>query len=320
MKKYIPLLVLTVLLFNSSVTQALTISPARIEVSADPGTTVTGEMTLINEEGSNKTFYSSTKNFEAQGESGTPTFTTSDEGLASWIKFVPSVNLSKGQEVKVSYSIDVPKDADPGGYFAAVFLSTVPKDDKGDISVGAKIGSLVLLRVNGEVKEDARILGFTTTNNKFFFTALPVSFNYRFNNNGTDRINPAGDITISNTIGMTTAKLQANPTQGNILPKSIRKFTVTWGDSSVVEIPKKFLAAVQYEWNNFAFGFYRAKLSLTYGTDSSAYATKWLFIFPWQLVSVIILILAIILVLLKKGIKRYNLWVIKTARNRGNFT
>lgn len=177
---------------------------------------------------------------------------------------------------------------------------------------------MILLRVNGEVKENASILGFSTVNDKFFFTALPVSFSYRFNNSGADRINPAGQITISNTLGMMTTKLEANPTQGNILPKSIRKFTVTWGDSSVVEIPKKFFSAVEYQWDNFALGFYKAKLSLTYGTNSSTEATKWVFIFPWQLISVMTLIVIIILISLKKGLKRYNLWVIKTAQKRGN--
>ncbi len=316
MYKIKSLLFLAILLLSTSFTNALTISPARLEISADPGTTVKGELTLINEEGYTKSYFSSSKNFEAQGESGTPAFTTSDEGLASWIHLTPSITLAKGQEVKVPFSITVPKDSDPGGYFAAIFFSTTPASGKGDVSVGAKIGSLVLLHVNGIIKEDASILGFSTNNNKFFFNSLPISFSYRFNNNGGDRINPTGYISIRNTLFLTTTKLVANPTQGNVLPGSVRKFNVTWGDNTVTEIPINFFSVVQYQWNNFALGLYSANLSLSYGTNSSANTTKWLFVFPWQLVTVIIITLVVVLTLLKKGIKRYNLWVIKTAQKK----
>ncbi len=319
MKKNFTLLISTAVFFFISVTHALTISPARVEISADPGTTVTGVLTLMNEEGYEKVYYSSSQNFEAQGESGTPAFTTSNDGLASWIHLSPSITFSKGkgQEMKVPFSITVPKDADPGGYFAAIFFSTIPTAGKGDVSVGAKIGSLVLLHVNGNIKQDARILGFSTSDNSFFYTALPISFSYRFNNNGGDRINPTGSITIRNTVWLTTTKLAANPTQGNVLPGSVRKFTVTWGDNSA-NVPTNFFSAVKYEWDNFAMGFYSANLSLTYGADGSAKATKWIFVFPWQLIIVMIIITIIVLTLFIKGIKRYNLWVIKTASKRYN--
>lgn len=319
MKKSLLGLAVIVLIFGTSVTNALTISPARVEISADPGTTVSGVLTLMNEEGYEKVYYSSSQNFEAQGESGTPAFTSSNEGLASWINLSPSLSFTKGkgQEMKVPFTITVPKDADPGGYFAAIFFSTIPSVGKGDVSVGAKVGSLVLLHVNGNIKQDASILGFTTSDNSFFYTALPISFSYRFNNNGGDRINPTGSITIRDTVWITTTKLAANPTQGNILPGSVRKFTVTWGDDST-SVPTNFFEAVKYEWDNFALGFYSANLSLTYGADGSARATKWIFVFPWQLVIVMTIISIIILTLLVKGIKRYNLWVIKTAGKRYN--
>lgn len=273
----------------------------------------------MNEEGYDKVYYSSSQNFEAQGESGTPAFTTSAEGLASWMHLSPSVTFAKakGQEIKVPFTVTVPKDADPGGYFAAIFFSTIPSAGKGDVSVGAKIGSLVLLHVNGNIKQDAKILGFTTTKNSFFYTALPVSFSYRFNNNGGDRVNPTGSVTIRNTVWLTAAKLEANPTQGNVLPGSVRKFTVTWGDNSNT-VPTNFFAAVKYEWDNFALGFYSANLSITYGTNGSAQATKWIFVFPWQLVIVMTIIIIIVLTLLIKAIKRYNLWVIKTVGKKYN--
>lgn len=293
--------------------EALTISPARIELVGDPGQTVTGEFLLINEQEAARTFYTSIQNFEAQGETGTPTFTTSDEGLASWIKTSSEVVLGRGEQRKISYQITIPSDAEAGGYFAAVFLSSNPPSNSGQsqVSVGAKIGTLVLLRVSGEISEDGAIASFGSKENKWFHTHLPVLFSYRFTNSGGDRINPEGTVTIRNIVGIKTTRFDANPTKGNILPGSTRKFEVRWGPEA--EMPKEFFGAVAYQWKHFALGIYHAKLSLKYNnlTDTES---AMIVVFPWQL----LVILATILVAVWFGggrlIKQYNQWIIKRAR------
>ncbi len=292
---------------------ALTISPARIELAGDPGQTVTGEFLLINEQEASRTFYASTQNFEAQGETGTPTFTTSDEGLASWIEVPQEITLGKGEQRKISYSVRIPTDADAGGYFAAVFLSSNPPSASGQtqVSVGAKIGTLVLLRVSGEVSEGGAIASFTPKDGKWFYTHLPVLFSYRFTNSGGDRINPEGTITIRNMVGIRSARFDANPTKGNVLPDSTRRFEVRWGEDT--EIPEDFFGAVAYQWNHFALGVYHAKIALSYGSMSDRDGTT-IVVFPWQLM----VILAIIGVAVWFGggklIKRYNRWIIKKAQ------
>ena len=296
--------------------QALTISPARLELSADPGQTISGEFSLINEQEDTKTFYSSTANFEAQGESGTPTFTDSKEGLASWIHLIPEVTLKKGQQTKVSFTISVPKDADAGGHFAAIFLSTVPSStDKGQVSIGAKIGVLVLLRVSGEIKEGGGIVGFNTKDTSSFFTSLPIDFVYRFNNSGNDRVNPVGDMVVTNTIGFETFRLSANQNQGNVLPGSTRRFDVVWGNNDLAPVKGGFFTMVAYEWNHFAFGRYTAHIALAYGDKGKAEASKSVYVFPWQLLIIISIILIIIFLVFSLGLKRYNKWIIQKARN-----
>src|ERR1700743_984086 len=91
---------------------ALTISPARLEISGDPGATVGGEFTLINEQTTTQTFYPSYENFSAQGETGSPSFSDEKTGLDTWITVgQPAVTLTPGQIVKVPYTITIPKDA-----------------------------------------------------------------------------------------------------------------------------------------------------------------------------------------------------------------
>ncbi len=291
---------------------ALTVSPARIEITGNPGETVTSRFDVINEQGDAGTFYSSAENFEAQGETGTPSFVPATDGLATWINVQPTVSLSASQEEEIPFTITIPKDTAPGGYFAAIFLSTTPPQNAGgQVSVGARIGVLIFLDVAGDVKEAGGLLGFSAVNSERVFSSLPVTFEYRFNNAGGDRVEPSGTLTVLDSIGLTATSVPANPSLGNVLPNSIRRFPVTWGTDAAP--PSDFFGAAGYEWSHFAFGWYGAHLNLTYGTHNEvAQASYTFFVIPWQLLTLIILALVVLYFLLK----RYNRYVIESAARR----
>ncbi len=294
---------------------ALTISPARIELNSDPGGLVSDSFLLINEQENEQTYYTSVENFEAQGESGTPNFTTSKEGLASWVEVTSQITLKKGERAKIPFTVHVPKDADAGGHFAAIFLSTVPPSTKaGEVAVGAKVGMLVLLRVNGDVKEGGGVVSFSLKDNSHFATELPIQFMYRFSNSGNDRVNPTGEITIRNMIGVVTEHLNANPNVGNVLPNSTRRFEVTWGEEEPLPPSASFFSRVGYEARNFAFGVYSANMTLSFGAASTSSNSTLFFVFPWHLMTVVIIALALIFFIGRSLIKRYNRWIIKQAQ------
>jgi|GEM_PF-6399128 len=83
--------------------QALTVSPPKIELTADPGKTISGSFLVSNEQQSKKTFYTTFENFEAQGETGVPKFVAATEGLGAWITGVSQVTLDPGQEKKIEH-------------------------------------------------------------------------------------------------------------------------------------------------------------------------------------------------------------------------
>lgn len=307
-----------------SFANAITITPARFEISGNPGETLDQEMLLINETDATETFYSSFLNFEAQGESGTPAFVEPKEGLGTWMSTeISSITLVPGQQKIIPFKINIPANAEPGGHFAVIFWGTTPPAGGGSgVSVGAQTGTLVLLSVNGDVKEEAGLLNFNTVGKIFFYNTLPVSFEYRFRNDGGDRVKPQGKITIRNTVFFPTDYLNANPVEGNVLPNSTRKINVDWQKykhPEDYEAPKgafsKFWSDVKYQWKNFAVGLYSAKLSLTYGTEGhSAKKTTFFFVFPWQLVLVMLLVFIIVFWGGKKLIRRYNRFIIEKAR------
>ena len=295
--------------------QALTVSPARAELTADPGEAVTDSFTVINEQDADQTFYTSVENFESQGETGTPNFTSSKEGLPSWIQVQDKIVLKKGERAKVQYTISVPQDADAGGHFAAIFLSTVPPATQdGQVSVGAKVGMLVLLKVTGNVKEQGGLLTFVLKESKKVLTSLPVDFVYRFKNDGNDRVKPEGEIVIKNMLGAEVAHLDANKALGNVLPASVRRFEVRFGEKEAPSVSAPFFDQVRFQKDNFAFGMYTANLHLAFGNAGKSDAALTFFIFPWQLTSVVVVTILVVVLLLAFALKRYNKWIIKQAR------
>lgn len=332
------ILILALTLKYSQQVFALTISPVRMEISGDPGQTLNGYIELFNEQNEIKTFYSSSANFEARGESGAPYFLPDkDKGLASWIKVQKSVTLNAGERVSVPYSIQIPQDAEAGGYFAAILWGTSPEEQgPGEVSISGKLGMLILLSVTGELKEGRgeRILDFKIDEGPVV-NSLPIVFVYRFSNEENERVKPEGEIKVKNLFGFTTATLDANPQKGNILPRSIRKFSIVWSEkgqnkskaptpveSVVGKEPQGFWSVVKDQWLNFALGPYKAELNLSYARLSEEKATKTLkasylfFVVPWQLLSVTIVVLAVVGFLGFVVVKKYNRWIIKKAREK----
>lgn len=287
---------------------ALTISPARLELNGDPGQVVSGEFILINEEGEDKTFYSSAQNFEAQGETGTPSFVDARDGLAAWISVPDTIVLKKGEQKKITFSVFIPADADAGGHFAAIFLTTSsPYGSAGQVSVGAKIGVLVLLRVSGFIREGGGVASFSTLDNARFFSSPPIGFTYRFTNTGNDRAHPEGNLLVRNIFGFIAGSTPANPSSGNVLPGSTRRFEVMWGEPLLSD---GFFSSALYEFNNFFIGWYRTSLDLSVGSTKAEGSAFTIFIFPWQLILVVFLILSILFF----GVRNYNQWIIRRAQ------
>jgi len=327
-----PILIVALFLFGwkAEPVWGMTVSPSRLEISGEPGQTLEGEILLLNEQLETKTFYTTFENFEAQGESGTPNFLPGSEGLASWLSGEEQVILNTNEQKKYFFKIKIPANAEPGGHFAAIFWGTSPPVQTGSaqVSVGAKIGALILLKVAGEVKEGGGLLEFGAKEGQRIFSSLPITFMYRLQNDGSDRLKPAGAVVVRSIFGWKTKELNANKSEGNVLPHSIRRFEITWENNNeepkenTAEVIKRddsrgFFKMVGKQWENWALGWYRVKLDLKYGADKTAEEAYHFFVFPWQLLSLIIIVLAIIGYLARRAIKKYNQWIIKQAKKAG---
>ena len=310
-KYFIFALSLMLALGVSTKTHALTISPVKVEVAGDPGQTLRGEMELLNEQADSKTFYSSFENFEPSGDAGSPRFVGGEDGLATWLHTESVKTIAANEKIKIPYTITIPADAEPGGYFSAIFWGEQnPKNNEaGTVTIGGKLGVLILLRVNGDIVEQAGISDFSAGDKQRFFIATPIDFVYRFANTGADRVVPLGDIVIKNIFGRTVATISANHNEGNVLPNSTRKFTSTWSDGEAAS--GGFFTQVAYQFKHFHLGLYTAHLQVKWGTThKEENSTLHIFLFPWQL----FLVGLSLLIVARFGLIRYNAWII--SRNK----
>jgi hypothetical protein len=301
---------------------ALTISPPVREMTGDPGTKISGIIKLYNETNKDLSVTPSQADFGAKETGdGEPEFFElngkDSKDLASWIK-IPSgpFAIRSLDWQNIVFEIDIPKDAEPGGHYAAVFFSPQQseKDGGGAVSVDYKTGTLILLTVSGKMNENGNLKSFSLKDGKKFYDHIPVNFELSIENKGNVHFKPAGNVTVKSMFGGSIAELPVLKVDsgGNILPRSNRRFEIVWGDLDEKKMPKTFWEKARYEWANFYVGRYSALASVTLPGSGQVTSNVSFWVFPWQLLVVI----AIAFIIFFWLFGRYNRWIVKKAREK----
>jgi hypothetical protein len=289
--------------------QALEIGPPVINLSADPGTSVNAAISVRDVATTSLLVSGQVNDFVASGEDGVPKIildgTVSKYSFKSWVAQFGNLIL-KPHEIKTfNININVPPNASPGGYYGVIrFTGTPPNLDGTGVSLSASVGSLVLLRVNGDAKESLNVVEFSASHNSTtgsLFEAAPIVFTERFKNTGNIQEEPTGLVTVKDMFGNVIATLGVNQPPHDILPDSIRKFTSSLDSSNI--------------GNKFLFGLYHADMNVTYGTNKQVLTSSITFwVIPYTLIGIIIAALIIGFIALRAGIKRYNRYIIKQVQ------
>lgn len=303
--------------------QALTISPPKFELDGNPGSIIKQVIKLFNETEEARVFYPSLQGFIARGEAGEPGLIAESEyGLSKWVKIdTGPISLSPKERKEIPFAVEVPENAEPGGHYAAILFSTQPPEamqGATPIAIAGKLGSLVLLKVGGRLIESGKLVEFNTKDGKSFFTHLPVDFYIRFENLGNVHLKPQGEIKITGLLDITSTPtaIAVNNAGGNALPKSIRRYDVSWSKSGLgTGEGQSLLQELKAQWKGFAIGKFTAHLNLYYGAEGKQMTgLESFWVFPWLLILVIAIGLAVVFFGLKVGIKKYNAWIIRKAK------
>lgn len=283
--------------------EAIMLSPSRVEELVAPGQIVTRSIKVTNNSESPKKIYAYLRDFTAEGEEGKPRLIVpgSESGsfMSSWVSITSEgIDVAPGAEIDFPYTVTVPQNAGPGGYYGAIIFGTHAPDVKIDsaekgaaIGVAQQAGSLLLLQIPGDANETASVRDFVS-DKEFYNTPFKVNFTARIQNQGNVHVKPRGAIEITNMLGNKVSNVRINESGANILPNSTRRFEAPWSGT-------------------FGFGKYKAQLVLSYGTSAeqggngmqSLTAVKYFWIFPWKIigfaVSGIVFLIAAIFIFLK---------------------
>ncbi len=287
--------------------QGLEISPPLIDLKTDPGKTLTVKINLRNITKATLVATPQVNDFVAQGEEGQPKLLLdqnakeqSPYSIKGWIAELPTLTLAP-QELKTeTIPINVPQNASPGGHYGVIRFTAAPPGLEGTgVSLSASIGSLVLIRVSGNIVEKASFAEFYASQNgqkKTLFEYGPVTFVERIKNEGNVHFKPSGTIRVTGTFGGQVAVLTVNEKGGNVLPASIRRFEQT--------LNKKHL-----------FGRYKAEANVEYnGKNISQTITFW--VIPYKLIAIILGVLLILVAGIRSGLKKYVRRAVKKAQNK----
>ena len=299
---------------------ALKISPVRTDLEIKPGETKTIDVYVQNITSANIKLHAIVNDFTAgKDESGTPNILLDENKFApirSFKKYVAPIgdfDVKPNEQHNVKVTIAIPKDAAAGGYYGAVRFEPAGSSSNQSLSLSASVGSLVLVTVPGDLKEQANIAsldvrkidpktnqesaGSFFTNGKYLFGAV------RIENKGNIQVQPFGKVLLKKS-GKTLASYEINNTtpRGNVLPDSIRKFEF--------DVSK----------NVGAFGKYTLEANLGYGTKGELLtATKTFYIVPVPVMitlGAILLVILFAIFVLPRMIKSYNRRIVQKATGK----
>lgn len=285
--------------------QGLEISPPLLDLKADPGQTVKTQIKLRNVTKGPLVTKDEVNDFVSGGEDGQPKLLLdsneqSPYSIKTWLSTIPSVTLQPGEQKTIPITMVVPQNASPGGHYGVVrFTGRPPELDDTGVSLSASIGTLILVKVSGNVTEQAKISEMYAAKGdkqRSMFEYGPINIIEKVENTGNIHFKPKGTVRLTNIFGKEVASYQLNEKGGNVLPGSTRKFEQTYN--------KKLL-----------FGRYKAQADVVYGSDNKILSrTISFWVIPYKL----ILIALAIIVLIVFGIKRYNRYILKKAGKKSS--
>lgn len=266
----------------------LSISPVTFELSAEAGDRLIEQVKVFNPTQSPMTVRMKVEDFTAVGDEGQVALMEPDENytysLARWVTVAPSeFILEAGKQQYVTVEISIPSSAEPGGHYGSIVasLSGAVQDVTGS-AVGNERGSLILLRVAGNVEEALLIDTFSAPS---FSEYGPIPFEIKFENIGNVHVKPKGFVTITNMSGKEIAQLEIP--ERNVLPGAKRQADLEWSETNMI-------------------GRFTATMVANYGQGQVITDTVTFTVFPWKIALAILAVVVILVVLIAKMRTRFG--------------
>ena len=268
------------------------VGPGKTELRLQPGETVTTEILITNRTGESRVF-----NFETEDVVGTTggdiavKLLGDDRGPYSLRDYleVPTegIPLKHAERARVPVTVSIPADAEPGGLYGSVLVTTVTKDVADTSSTNAvpkspivsRIGTLFFITVPGAIAYEGVLQKFATIPDASWFDGGPIHFELLYANTGSVHVNPYGELSITNMFGEEVGFIEIEPWFA--LPQSLRFREVVWS-------------------REFLFGKYTATARINRGYDDiidEMDVTFW--VLPWKVLLMVCVVVFMIVFLIR---------------------
>lgn len=214
--------------------QVITLTPTSLDRIMQPGTTYNGSFQILNQGQGAYTFKVYAAPYSAKGEDYTPDFTVipNTPDVAGWFKFsTESVHIDPGQTVTVGYTITMPKDAPPGGYYAAAFAETRLPAKANSVVLNERVGEIFYLQAAGPVVRKGSLLTWQSS----FLQKPPLTSSLRLENDGGVHYPATINVNVQDVLGHNKYSVK---TVKEVLPHTIRKVTLPWKKTPSIGIFK----------------------------------------------------------------------------------
>lgn len=226
------------------------VSPASFEYDFDPGDTVSGEFTFVNRGDTAVTYETKAAPYQSTaddngGQKVDYQTETDYTQIAKWITFSDNSKgtLAPGENVKIGFSITVPKDApnsDKNGQYAVMLVESKTAGDQGsegtNVAENAGVGPIIYAKVNGNTRETAEIIKNDTDG--FLFNP-PITVSSIVKNTGNVHAKVSYIMRVFPFFGGESIyNNEENPSTVMVLPGSTRYYSLTWETAPPIGIYK----------------------------------------------------------------------------------
>jgi len=204
--------------------RVLTITPATTKPVIKPGESIHGSFQVLNQgsEGYPVLVYAAP--YAVHSEDYTPDFTPIPGKLnaSSWLEFgAAKTSIAANETLDISYTITVPQDAKPGGYYAVAFAETRSPATGQGVVVNERVGEIFYIQVAGPVKQTGKLLTWSSK----FLQQQPLIATLRLENDGSLDYASNIHIVIRDLFGQPKYALT---TSKEVLPQAIRRIPINW--------------------------------------------------------------------------------------------
>lgn len=256
-------LVFVLFIFGQSA-NALTVGPLKTDLTINPGETKVINILVVNETDKISYIEARVSPFVPQDDQGSIAL-AGDALVTSWVTITAdSFALAPGEVREVPVVVSIPASATPGGYYGvALFKSGAgPRQAGNKVGVSGQIGSLLLIKVEGELNHQLTITDFKVLNGDWWWRDNPLKLSIAIANQGNVHELPDGMVVISDVFGRAVASTPINPNASYVLPGGERQFGFDW---QIAKGQDNLIFGT--EWSPWLVGPYTIEIKGYYGDD-----------------------------------------------------